>query len=437
MGLILFTMVLILRQDEVATVIVLTVQIYVDWYIGYRIVSLGLAVFLLCVFFLTRSPQRPWGEPKQLWIWMIFLGITIFPAIRGALNTHDFLVYYPDIILGAFIMFWLGTTLARDVARLRLLLRVLACFGTLMALHTIIQAMTGKILFSLALVDAYKAGSANFQLGVDLSVNRAQSFFIDPNWNGTFLVLMVFLPIGLCFESRSFVAKLFYISEILLILLALLFTYSASAWGAVIVGIASFIIFTGNMRYRIKTFLFFGLVAFVLLIGFSSQINLLLLHAIDPQEIRLRNAVWQTAMRLILAHPLDGVGLGHQVYLQTAEYFRVPEQIVPLDHPHNSYLEWAAMGGIPVLIVFITLVLSVWWQTLSNWLQADVRTRALFGAGLASTLALSFNSWGNQGWTLPPLAGLAWLILGAVSSPLLMKNTTGDAGKHVEEKKPL
>jgi len=423
MGLAVLTIVLVLRQDEVATIFVLITQVYVDWYIGYRIVSLGLAAFLLCVFFLTRSAQRPWGEPQCLWAWALFLGLTLFPTLRGALNTHDFLLYYPDIILGAFLMFWLGTVMARDIARLRRLFQALAFFGALMALHTIIQATTGKILFALARVEAYNAGASNFQLGVDLSVNRAQSFLIDPNWNGTFLVIMIFLPIGLLMNSRSPVAKLIYIGEILLLLPALLFTYSASAWGSILVGTVVFTLFAGNMRTRMIIILFIACVAVVMLIVFASQVNLLLLHATDPEEIRLRNAVWQTALHVIQAYPLTGVGLGHQAYLETAARFRVPEQIVPLDHPHNSYLEWAAMGGVPVLFAFLTLLVSVWWRIVRNWQRVDVRTRALLGAGLASTLALSFNSWGNQGWTLPPLAGLAWLILGAVSSPSLVKSS--------------
>jgi hypothetical protein len=43
----------------------------------------------------------------------------------------------------------------------------------------------------------------------------------------------------------------------------------------------------------------------------------------------------------------------------------------------------------------------------------------LIGAGIAAVITLCVNSFGNQGWTLPPLAATGWLILGTISSPLL------------------
>lgn len=420
----IFALLLILQQDAIVATLVLIVQVYVDWYIGYRIVSIGMAAFLLLFFYLARSRSRPWGEPLKLGLWATFLGLAIFPAIRGALNNHDFLVYYPDIFLGAFLMFWLGTTLARDTQHLYRLFQCIAVLGAFLALHTILEATTGTFLFALAREQAYVAGFSNFQLGVDLNVHRAESFLIDPNWNGTFLVLIFFVPLGLFIASSSLIEKLLYLGAMLIILPALLFTYSTSAWLALLIGIGVCILFAGNMRVRLQLFAFMAIAALIMLAVFYPQITLLLQHATDPQEISLRNAVWQTALRVIMAYPLTGVGLGHEAYLETAEKYRVPAQIVPLDHPHNSYLELGAMGGLPVLFIFLVLVLAHWWQTLCHWRRVDAKTQALLGAGLAATVALCINSWGNQGWTLPPLAGLAWLIMGAISSPLLVKQST-------------
>jgi len=124
---------------------------------------------------------------------------------------------------------------------------------------------------------------------------------------------------------------------------------------------------------------------------------------------------------LIQAFPLTGVGLNNCAYLQVSERYRAPAQNVPLDHPHNSYIEWAAMAGIPVLLVFLVLLAAIFWQALYNWKHANARARSLIGAGIAVAVVLSFNSWSNQGWTAPPLATLGWLLLGTSSSPLLLK----------------
>jgi O-antigen ligase len=151
---------------------------------------------------------------------------------------------------------------------------------------------------------------------------------------------------------------------------------------------------------------------------FPSQVNLLLQHATDPSELTVRSGIWETGIRVIQAFPLTGVGLGHLAYLERS----VPYQIVPVDHPHNSYLEWGAMAGLPVLLVFLALLAFALWQALRNWVRADARTRTLLGAGIAAITALSINSWSIDGWTLPPLAATGWMILGIISSPLLRKS---------------
>ncbi|MDQ6661365.1 MAG: hypothetical protein M3Z24_10410, partial [Chloroflexota bacterium] len=56
-----------------------------------------------------------------------------------------------------------------------------------------------------------------------------------------------------------------------------------------------------------------------------------------------------------------------------------------------------------------------------NWRIVDGQTRLLIGAGIAAPTVLSFNSWSINGWTLLPLAAVGWTMLGAISSPLLIK----------------
>jgi len=79
------------------------------------------------------------------------------------------------------------------------------------------------------------------------------------------------------------------------------------------------------------------------------------------------------------------------------------------------------MAGLPVLLVFIAIVLFVLWQVCRNWMQADAATRTLLSGGLATIISLSVNSISINGWTLPPLAAIGWLILGAITSPLILK----------------
>lgn len=415
-----------LRQDELAVAIVIAVHLYIDWYLRLSFVAELLALVLLLIFFLARSPRSLWARPRALWLWGLFLALAIPPAINGALTSRDALDYYPNIVVGAFIMFWLGTAIARHTASVRLIFKLLSVFAALIAAHTIIQAATGITVFGSSQADAYIASISNYRLAPGIDVYRLGSFFIDPNWDGTFLAMMLFLPLGLFVESSNALAKVLYLAEALIMLSALLYTYSTGAWIAACGGLIAFIVFVGRSRYRVQ---FIGLISvalIMLLAWFPEQIALQLQHATITNDWITRAGAWQTALRVIFAYPLTGVGLGHLVYFERAEPYRVPAQFQPLDHPHNSYLELGAMAGLPVLLVFLALLSFALWQAVRNWAQADVGARSLLAGGIAAIIALSINSWSINGWTLSPIAAAGWLILGIISSPLLAKSRNNE-----------
>lgn len=420
-GTIFITIIIILRQDELAAMVVIAVQLYVDWYLYQHIVSQVMATAVLAIFFLTRSPRHPWIGPRALWLWILFLVLAVYPAIQGATDLYETSFYYPNIIFGALTMFWLGTVIARESACVRRLFKMLAFFGTLIAVHTIIQATTGTFLFATSHYDAFFQRALNYQLSGDIVTHRVGSFFVDPNWDGTFFAMMLFIPLGLFAESSSFLEKALYLAEMSLMLPALLFTYSIGAWVGTFAGAIAFFLFVGRARYRVLLPLIILVAALGMMALFPQQINLLFQRAADPAESSLRVALWQTAIRVISAYPLTGVGLSHDLYGKLSNLYRVPSQYVQEDHPHNSYLEFGAMAGLPVLLVFMALLAFTLWLAFRNWALADVRTRSLIGAGIASAIALSVNSVSINGWTLPPLAAMGWLILGAITSPLLSR----------------
>ena len=412
--------IVILRQDQLAVTIVIAVHIYVDWYLGLYFVASVIAPALLLIFWLARSPRRPWVEPSALWLWLLFLIIAIFPVTRG-LNIHDAEAYYITIIFSALIVFWLGLIVGRDAASLRRLLEVLAVFGILMAIHTIIEALTGIVLFKAAHPDTLLEQLSYFEIS-GTSLHRAEAFLLNPDANGTFFAVMLFLPLGLFVHNSSFLKKTFYLTGVFIILLALLFTYSTGAWLAALAGGLCFILFVGRSRYRVLIPVVLLIAALSIVVLFPSQVATQFAHFGASYEWPLRIGGWLTALNVIQAFPLTGLGMGSSVYIVRADPYRVPEQFIPLEHPHNSYLEFATQGGLPLLVVFLAILALALWQAGRNWALTDTRTRSLLSGGWAAVLALSFNSLVSPGWTFAPLAPVGWLILGAISSPLLAKN---------------
>ena len=414
-GIVAMTIALILRQNDVALVLVVAARIYVDWYLGLGLVAQAMAIILLVVLYVTRSDQRPWRQPQALWLWLLMLIIALYPATHGV-DFPDEVYYYSNVLLSAFLMFWLGQVLARDASSIKRLLNFVALFAALIALHSIIEYTTGKMLFSTSSYDAYLASVSNYAIAYGSNVFRTGSFFVNPDSAGGFFSMTLLIPLGLFANSSSLLAKVGHLAEIALILLAVMFTYSTESWLAVGAGTFIFLLLVGKTSYRFLLLALVGCIAFVVPVLFPTQLALQLQHISAPNELLLRTGAWKTGLNVIQNFPLAGLGLGRHVYLLLADPYRVLEQYRPLDHPHNSFLEIAALGGIPLVLTFIALLLLSFWRAWRSWLKADPQTRSLIAGCIASAAALTSYSMSDAGWTLAPLLVIGWLMLGVASS---------------------
>jgi O-antigen ligase len=101
--------------------------------------------------------------------------------------------------------------------------------------------------------------------------------------------------------------------------------------------------------------------------------------------VRERLEMWRTASHAFLDHPLAGVGIDQfGVYVrQQVATGHANLAIVKYEHPHSEYLEAAATGGVPgllVLLLIFGLPLSYFARHMRH---ADDAVRVLASAGLA------------------------------------------------------
>ncbi len=411
----------LLRLDKLIAMLIIAVHILVDSYLGLAVYQIALLMALVLLFasYFGRSANHPWTGPRWVWLWLLFLILTIFPALKGGtFSLTNSIGYYLEVIFSPFIMFWLGNIIAKDISGVRRVFQWLSFLAALFAIHTIIQATTGKFLFESARAQANLLQASNYQIGGGIS--RAGSFFGNPNGNGIFLATCFFLALGLFIESEKLWAKMIYLLEMLSILLALMFTYSNGSWLAALTGLLFFMVLVGRVRYSVLLLLLITALAVIALTVFPSLVAIQLARAKDQGDLSLHLGAWQTAMRVIAAYPLFGAGLGDQAYLSIAEHFRVLAQTKPLAEPDNSYLQLGAIAGIPVMLIFLVLLALVFWFSWRNWLAIDTRYRPLFAGGIVALIALSINSLTVDGWTSPiDVQFLGWLIAGVVASPLI------------------
>lgn len=421
----IIAIVLLLRRYEIAAGMLIVAEVLLDWSellgapLYWPLISLVCAVILLTVLFLTQSKDRPWVETPYLGLWAVILVLGLYPAVRG-LDHAQSIQYYLNIFLGSAMMYIIGVQVSTDRKRWQRLLGVLSAFGALIGLHSIIITWTGVFLFEPEALQRYLITVANYTLA-NSTIHRAGSFLTNPDSNGAFLAMLLVLTIGLAWSAQSWAARLLYIAELALIAGGLICTFSIGSLLGLAPSLFVFILFvTKTMKQRLLTVGGVLLAAAGALIAKPSLLRTFLQHGSATGEIALRLGAWETGIRVILTHPLTGVGLGYSSYITRAEPYRVALQYRPLSHPHDAFLELGAMAGIPLMLAFITLLFLAFRQGIRFWRSADSSMRIVVAGVLCSLLTLTFNSFTANAWTLPPLAMMGWLLIGAMTSPALV-----------------
>lgn len=358
----------------------------------------------------------------RLFLPMTILWVTIpiitLPALLHGTPFSESAAYYVALMGVPTVMYALGNNVIQSPQSFRILLQLIMGVGLLIALHTIIEAHFNFFLFPNRYSGQYSQSISPFSSGI--MVHRAGSFLLNPDANGTFLAVMLMLPICLFSGSRSWFEKSGYCAAIALLSIALLDTYSFGAFAAALGGLAIFVFSATNRKVLlISGGLLAGFVAIVMLL-LSHQVRAFVVHATNPQELSMRFGLWIAGLHVIRDHPLLGIGLSHSLYQTVSWPYRFAGQTRPEPTPHNSYLEIAALAGIPTLIIFIALLVGAIGLVWRNARASDRATRRLLIGVLAGVATLSLNSMEAEAWTLRPVSWLVWILLGAAASPWLV-----------------
>jgi O-antigen ligase len=203
--------------------------------------------------------------------------------------------------------------------------------------------------------------------------------------------------------------------------LALLFTFSRSAWVALAGGglLAAGLFFQTGQRETGRQWLLSGLGLLVVLTPFIFNLAPALgirlglggsftQVATEEQSLGERKLLDETANQLFASQPLTGVGLGAFAIAQRAEFPNFPVDYQPA---HLAFLEVAAESGIFGALFYTSLLLAPW---LALWLK---RRQLHFSVTLigASALLLAVSLIGlfdYYTWLLVPGRLWCWLAWG-------------------------
>lgn len=251
---------------------------------------------------------------------------------------------------------------------------------------------------------------------------RPQASLRGPNPLGAFLVLPFCLLVWMIVKAQRKNAK--HIVALILIGLALLFTFSRSAWIAAFVGTAGILLYSFRPRLKtVKTSWVLTVVAIltvVSLIGLNNKtVRVIVLREENNNNVRLsdniRSSLTKEAWKDVISHPLGrGPGnAGPVSVLDQKDRGRIAE---------NYFLQVAQETGWIGLALFIAahaLLLRSLWSLRNNGL-AMVAFATLVGLIIAN---LTLHTWADEAVSI-----LWWSFAGAIIGTYIKTNKKAKHG---------
>jgi len=350
-----------------------------------------------------------WGLPANdsfyRWVYA-FMGIMAVSAVFSSQPGIAFLV-----VLGFFLLFFL---LVRGS---HVLVGPSAYFNKDYVITGVIGA---------GIINSLYALYTYFVLG------HPRAFGIDVLHNGlgTVSAFVAIIAIGYTFRSwgqgryRPVVVGLM---GVLLAVGALIVSFSRGAWLGFASSVLLFIIFLtrdvrGN-RWLIAGLLILSLIGSALLITLSPKVQqrVLSIFSLDANDNRI--IVWRTALAMIRANPVLGVGGG--VFPLVYDEYRVCAQAgPPMSFAHNIVLQIAAEFGLAGLIAFSFMIGTVLARGWAIARDGGFMVQALY-AGYVGMLTHQLVD--NDLYSMD-LGGLLWLATG-----LLLHLHHAYYGRHIPQ----
>lgn len=260
-------------------------------------------------------------------------------------------------------------------------------------------------------------------------LNRLGGTLGNPNELATVLVLGIGLSGGLMASTKNWLGKGAAIGAIAICLIAILMTGSRGGLVALAAMLLAAIVLAKGRRlplaFATMVVVFVGLGYFLTMAPEQSRERIL-----HPGSGSGRSDIWTVGTRMVGAHPLEGVGAGN-FPVSSIHYLLRPGALKEADYiadspkvAENTYLSVVAELGIPVGILFISLLLfslGCGARALSNFRRSDnKRMQALTMAFVVSFFGLLVA----DAFASKEYARELWLLVGMGPALLAMSRST-------------
>ena len=258
----------------------------------------------------------------------------------------------------------------------------------------------------------------------------------DPNFFAQIMVVLIPICLERTLHEKRINLRLFALWSLSVSVLTVLFTYSRGGFLAMAVGVLALMIFYPPKQFQLPIIIF-GVVVFAVLLPPNYSSRLLTITdlfkprgtlRIEERSLQGRLSENLTAVEMIKAHPLFGVGLNSFKFLFPEYSKRLGLALVATEREaHNLYLEVAAETGV-IGFSMLVIVLVVCLTTMFRGRAALVRVGASEYAGMVTGFLGGFIAYFTAALFIHnAFPRYFYLLIGiALSVRLVVKNVVAD-----------
>ncbi|MFP6597545.1 MAG: O-antigen ligase family protein [Candidatus Hydrogenedentota bacterium] len=274
----------------------------------------------------------------------------------------------------------------------------------------------------------------------EVPLERGVSFMGHATFAASVIIMLIPLAIALAIHLKARIAKIGLVVTALIMLYHLSFTgarvatvalfLSAGAGTVAYLFAARFGTDSAESQSRTKSLPAKTTILVLLAIAVAGSISVQRAWSLKGSDVlgllegglAQRIYAWETANRMFLAHPVNGVGIGNYevvspAFWNTVEASRYAQLKRSLYQPHNEYIEAAAETGIAGVAVLLGIVVFALIQSITRTRLPLVLSAGLFAAILASAMDAFFLF----PWQVPESGLIFWALLGIVSGQSILQ----------------
>ncbi|MBO8129069.1 MAG: O-antigen ligase family protein [Peptococcaceae bacterium] len=250
-----------------------------------------------------------------------------------------------------------------------------ARFMNFLLISTVLIAVFGIIQY------VFKIDTGLWKHAKDTAQFRIVSIFSNPNALAAYFNMILAFTVASVLLLKDKKQKLLYLLVSLVIFVALLLTFSRSAWIAFVIMVLYFV-FVWNKKWLIAIPVFLASTPFILPQGMINRFAKLF----DPTYYQMsseygRLAFWAAALEKIKENPLLGVGLG-----MFGDSVALRHNIPFATWVDNHYLKLGAEIGVPGLICFMLLLFMLFRLAHRLYLTAKTDKQRIYALGVAGVI---------------------------------------------------